>query len=133
MPPVTAGMTFGIATVTGGIAGALWGVKQRYYDEIQAKIKGARYICLNDVTLQVLWLRQKKLLTLLQKRGHASFSKIDYQVAETVNELPKNWSKWLRRLRSHPNWSSLNQSIADLEGSKRQLFIEQLAAEMDSE
>lgn len=128
-----AGMTFGIATVTGGIAGALWGVKQRYYDEIQAKIKGARYICLNDVTLQVLWLRQKKLLTLLQKRGHASFSKIDYQVAETVNELPKNWSKWLRRLRSHPNWSSLNRSIADLEDSKRQLFIEQLAAEMDSE
>ena len=128
----TAGMTLGAAAVTGGIAGALWSVKQRYYDEIQAKIKGARYICLNDVTLQVLWLRQIKLLALLQKRGHASFTKIDYQVAEAVNELPKNWSKWLRKLRSHPNWSSLNKNAADLEDSKRQLFIEQLTAEMDS-
>ena len=130
---VTAGMTLGAAAITGGIAGALWGVKQRYYDEIQAKVRGCRYICLNDVTLQVLWLRQMKLLALLQKRGHASFTKIDYQVAEPVNELPQDWSKWLRKLRSHPNWSSLSLNAADLEDSKRQLFIEQLSAEMRRE
>ena len=126
----TAGMTLGAAAVTGGIAGALWGVKQRYYDEIQAKIRGARYICLNDLTLQVLWLRQIKLLALLQKRGHASFAKIDYQVAHSEHELPGNWGKWLRQLRRHPNWSSLNQNGADFDESKRQLFSEQLAAEM---
>ena len=129
----TAGITLGAAAITGGIAGALWGVKQRYYDEIQAKIKGARYICLNDITLQVLWLRQIKLLAILQKRGHASFAKIDYQVAEPVNKLPKNWPKWLRQLRSHPDWSSLNLNAADLEDSKRQLFVEQLSVEMGRE
>lgn len=129
---VTAGMTLGAAAVTGGIAGALWGVKQRYYDEIQAKIKGCRYICLNDTTLQVLWLRQMKLLALLQQRGHASFDKIDYQVAtdKQKNELPINWSKWLRKSRNHPCWSSLNDNGADLEESKRLLFIEQLSTEI---
>jgi len=129
----TAGMTLGAAAVTGGVAGALWGVKQRYYDEIQAKIKGKRYICLNDTTLQVLWLRQLKLLALLQKRGHASIDKIDYQVSQPDNKLPKNWSKWLRKSRSHPNWSSLNENAVDLEDSKRLLFIEQVSAEMLNE
>jgi GTPase Era involved in 16S rRNA processing len=129
---VTAGMTLGVAAFTGGVAGALWGVKQRYYDEIEAKIKGCRYICLNETTLQVLWLRQIKLLTLLQRRGHASVDKIDYQVSQDKqkNELPKNWSKWLRKSHSHPDWSSLNEKGADLDDDKRLLFIEQVSAEM---
>ena len=126
----TAGLTLGAAALTGGIAGALWGVKQRYYDEIQAKIKGARYICLNDLTLQVLWLRQNKLLTTLQKRGHASFDKIDYQVSGPENKLPESWGKWLRQLRGHPEWSSLHKSGVDLDDSKRKVFIELLTAEL---
>jgi hypothetical protein len=129
----TAGMTLGAAAISGGIAGALWGVKQRYYDEIQAKIRGYRYICLNDTTLQVLWLRLMKLLALLQKRGHASFAKIDYQLVSMTNELPKSWSKWLRQLRAHPEWSSLNRSSVPLDESKRQLLLRQLTAEMTNE
>lgn len=132
---VTAGMTLGAAAVTGGIVGALWGVKQRYYDEIQAKIKGSRYICLNDLTLQVLWLRQMKLLAALQKRGHASFAKITYQVTESnrQNILPKNWGTWLRQLRSHPNWSPLNNASRELQDSKHHLFIDKLCAAMLNE
>lgn len=126
----TAGMTLGAAALTGGIAGALWSVKQRYYDEIQAKITGARYICLNDLTLQVLWLRQMKLLALLQKRGHASLSKIDYQIANPENKLPESWGKWLRKARNHPNWSSLNENADAAQESRREQFIVQLTAEM---
>ncbi|MCG6200213.1 DUF3482 domain-containing protein [Psychromonas antarctica] len=127
---VTAGMTLGAAAFTGGVAGALWGVKKRYYEEIEAKIKGCRYIALNDVTLQVLWLRQLKLLDLFQKRGHASFDKIDYQVSNSGHLLPKNWSKWLRQLRSHPNWSSLNKNMREAEDSKRQLFADKISSEI---
>lgn len=129
---LAAGMSLGAAAVTGGFIGALWGVKQRYYDEIEAKIKGFRYICLDDLTLQVLWLRQLKLLAVLQKRGHASFAKITYQTSEldSENVLPENWDKWLRQLRSHPNWSSLNLSSVDLQESERQLFIEKICALM---
>ena len=119
----TAGMTLGAAALTGGIAGALWGVKERYYDEIHAKIRGYRYICLNDATMQVLWLRQMTLLNLLQQRGHASLSKIDYQIINSENSLPEQWSKWLRQLRNHPEWSSLNQSKLDLADHKRAELI----------
>ncbi|MGB5445463.1 MAG: GTPase/DUF3482 domain-containing protein [Psychromonas sp.] len=130
---VTGGLTLGAAALTGGIAGALWGVKQRYYDEIEAKITGARYICLNEQTLQVLWLRQLKLLELLQKRGHASLTKIDYQVNHPENALPKNWSKWLRQLRSHPNWSALDNNSVALEDANRLLLLNNICSEMLNE
>jgi len=132
---LTAGMTLGAAAAAGGAVGALWGVKQRYYDEIQAKIKGSRYICLNDVTLQVLWLRQMKLLAALQKRGHASFAKIAYQITAPNQQtaLPQNWDKWLRQLRSHPNWSSLNASAGERQDSKRHLFTDKICAAMAHE
>ena len=126
----TAGMILGAAALTGGIAGALWGVKERYYDEIHAKIRGYRYICLNDVTMQVLWLRQMTLLNLLQQRGHASLSKIDYQVINSENSLPDQWSKWLRQLRNHPEWSSLNQLKADLEDTKRKELMTNIVTEI---
>jgi len=126
----TAGITLGAAALTGGIAGALWGVKERYYDEIYAKIRGYRYICLNDATMQVLWLRQMTLLNLLQQRGHASLSKIDYQAINSDNSLPTQWSKWLRQLRNHPEWSSLNHSKSDLDDNKRTELITDVVTEM---
>ncbi|MEH6452645.1 MAG: DUF3482 domain-containing protein, partial [Psychromonas sp.] len=134
---VTGGLTLGAAALTGGLAGALWGVKSRYYDEIHAKIKGSRYICLNEATLQVLWLRQNKLLQALQKRGHASFDKIEYQIAEQKNPddssdlkqgLPKNWSSWLRQLSNHPEWSSLNTGSVEVEASKRIRLLDKISA-----
>ena len=129
---MTAGMSLGAAAITGGVAGALWSVKQRYYDEIYAKLTGSRYICLDDVTLQVLWLRQNKLLRILQQRGHASLDKIDLEEDRGAIELPKSWHKWLRRARSHPYWSTLDgHSVADKD-SKRMQFIETLAAAMNN-
>lgn len=124
---VTGGLTLGAAALTGGLAGALWGVKQRYYDEIEAKITGARYICLNEQTLQVLWLRQLKLVQALQRRGHASFDKINYQIQDNQlsNDLPAHWSKSLRRLHQHPQWSSLNDKCADTDVPKRKRLLMQ--------
>jgi len=106
------GITLGAAALSGGVVGALWSVKQRYYDEIQAKIKGKRYLCVDDATLQVLWLRQLKLLTTLQQRGHASFDKISVHndANTTVDNLPKKWGSYLRKLRAYPQWSSLNDN-----------------------
>lgn len=46
------------------------------------------------------------------------------------NALPKDWRKWLRQLRGHPDWSSLNGRNADLEDNRRQLFIDKICAEM---
>jgi hypothetical protein len=125
------GITLGVAALSGGIVGALWSVKQRYYNEIEAKIKGKRYLCVDDATLQVLWLRQLSLLTTLQQRGHASLNKIELQSTTqlSVNNLPKNWNSYLRKLRAHPQWSSLNiDDQSDL--IKREQFLQQIASEI---
>ncbi|GLS90545.1 hypothetical protein GCM10007916_16120 [Psychromonas marina] len=126
------GITLGAAALSGGVVGALWSVKQRYYDEIQAKIKGKRYLCVDDATLQVLWLRQLKLLGTLQQRGHASFDKIALHsnLKITADNLPKKWSSHLRKLHSYPQWSSLNKGIKTVTANKRDLFIAELVSEM---
>ncbi|MEI6896903.1 MAG: DUF3482 domain-containing protein [Psychromonas sp.] len=122
------GVTLGVATLSGGVVGALWSVKQRYYDEIQAKIKGRRYLCVDEATLQVLWLRQLKLVNTLQQRGHASVDKIALQnnTQTTADNLPKNWTRYLRKLHAHPQWSALNKLGYVNRPSEREKILEQL-------
>ena len=126
------GITLGAAALTGGVAGALWSVKQRYYDEIQAKIKGKRYLCVDDATLQVLWLRQLKLLITLQQRGHASFDKIALQngAQATPENLPKKWGSYVRKLHSKPEWSTLNVNSNTSSNAKRDAFLTLLINEI---
>ena len=126
------GITLGAAALSGGIVGALWSVKQRYYNEIEAKIKGKRYLCVDDATLQVLWLRQLQLLTTLQQRGHASFEKIELENRPNVStdNLPKKWNRYLGKLRAHPQWSSLNKTGYQSGQSKRELLLAQLIDEI---
>lgn len=120
------GITLGAAALSGGLVGALWGVKQRYYDEIEAKIKGKRYLCVDDATLQVLWLRQLTLLATLQQRGHASINKIELQSTTllSTDNLPSDWGKYVSQLRSHPEWSSLNNNYQGNSDKREQLLAE---------
>jgi GTPase Era involved in 16S rRNA processing len=122
------GITLGAAALSGGVVGALWSVKQRYYDEIEAKVTGKRYLCIDDATLQVLWLRQLTLLGTLQQRGHASLTKIELQTKSplSVDNLPQRWSRYLRTLRSHPEWSSLNKNYQG-DSIKREQLLKQLS------
>jgi hypothetical protein len=126
------GITLGAAALSGGVVGALWSVKQRYYNEIEAKIKGKRYLCVDDATLQVLWLRQLQLLATLQQRGHASFDKITLQsnLEISADNLPNKWNSYLRKLRAHPQWSSLNNKGFLDDMNKRDALLEQLISEI---
>ncbi|WP_022940357.1 GTPase/DUF3482 domain-containing protein [Psychromonas hadalis] len=127
------GITLGVAALSGGVVGALWSVKQRYYNEIQAKIKGKRYLCVDDATLQVLWLRQLTLLTTLQQRGHASLDKIALKNAIEISadNLPNKWNSYLRKCRAYPQWSALNLQQRGVAGpNKRDQLLEQLMSEI---
>jgi hypothetical protein len=121
------GITLGAAAATGGLIGAMWGVKERYYNEIEASLRGSRYICLNDETLQVLWLRQLSLLKVLQQRGHASLTAIEYRQSKAVeNELPKAWFSALKRIRRYPQWSSLTKNKGRTYSEKRVETLQKL-------
>ena len=128
---VAAGMTLGAAAIAGGVAGVLWGVKQRYYDEIHAKVKGHRYLCADDLTLQVLWRRQIMLLKALQQRGHASLQKVSLSDVNTDKQvLPKAWRKWLKAARQHPQWAQSNKSGQPMLLDKKNKLVEDVASNL---
>ena len=125
---VAAGLTLGAAAVAGGVMGVLWGVKQRYYDEIHAKVKGHRYLCADDLTLHILWARQLSLLIALQQRGHASVTKLSLaQINSEKTTLPKAWNQWLKNARQHPQWLASNNSEQPPLKAKKQLLIKQIS------
>jgi GTPase Era involved in 16S rRNA processing len=124
----TAGVTLGAAAAIGGVTGVLWGVKQRYYDELHAKITGYRYLCADETTLHVLWHRQLCLLFALQQRGHASVTQLSLD--KTISDksmLPKLWHKWLATARQHPQWSPLNKAEQSYSVEKKNRLIEDIS------
>lgn len=97
------GMSLGAASALGAIAGAGWSTFKRYGDEIKATVKGTKWQCADETTLQILYLRQKHLLKKLMHRGHAAQDAL--QVDKADNErLPDNWNKLTSTLRQNPTW-----------------------------
>lgn len=100
---VVGGMSLGAATALGAIAGAGWSTFKRYGDEIKASVKGAKWQCADEITLKVLYLRQKQLLKKLMHRGHAAQETVQVDKAETET-LPEDWNKLISVLRQNPQW-----------------------------
>lgn len=100
---VVGGMSLGAASALGAIAGAGWSTFKRYGDEIKATVKGAKWQCADETTLQVLYLRQKHLLKKLMHRGHAAQDTVHVDKADS-EKLPGNWSKLVSALRQNPAW-----------------------------
>ena len=72
-------------------------------------------------------MRQLSLLIALQQRGHASVAKMSLaDVKIDKIELPKQWSKWLKNARQHPQWLISNRSEQPLLREKKQLLIDQV-------
>lgn len=119
------GLTLGAAAALGAAAGFIWSTGRRYKEEIVNRLSGKRFLCLDDNTLRIVWLRALALLFALQHRGHASQTSIELN-AQARKELPGDWSQWLRTLRAHPQWSSLNGALF-LEQPDRQTLIAEIA------
>lgn len=97
------GMSLGAASALGAIAGAGWSTFKRYGDEIKATVKGTKWQCADETTLQILYLRQKHLLKKLMHRGHAAQDILHVDKADS-ERLPHNWSKLTSTLRQNPAW-----------------------------
>lgn len=97
------GMSLGAASALGAIAGAGWSTFKRYGDEIKATVKGTKWQCADETTLQVLYLRQKHLLKKLMHRGHAAQDTLQVDKADD-EKLPNDWSKLISALRQNPGW-----------------------------
>lgn len=97
------GMSLGAASALGAIAGAGWSTFKRYGDEIKATVKGTKWHCADETTLQILYLRQKHLLKKLMHRGHAAQDMLHVDKANN-EKLPEQWNKLTSALRQNPAW-----------------------------
>jgi len=97
------GMSLGAATMLGAALGASWSTLRRYQHELKAALQGHKWLCADDDTVSLLYLRQRKLLHTLIQRGHAAQNKIQLS-DNTENALPKRWYKVVKILRQNPEW-----------------------------
>ncbi|MBE9567803.1 MAG: DUF3482 domain-containing protein [Proteobacteria bacterium] len=104
------GMSLGAATLLGATLGAGWATARKYQQELTALLRGHKWLCVDDNTVALLYLRQRKLLHVLTRRGHAAQGKLHYTGAATTeraeHKLPKQWSKAVKVLRQNPHWQS---------------------------
>ena len=121
------GITLGAAAAIGAVTGFVWATGKRFGREIGAKVRGENYICVDETTLQVLWLRQKALLDALRHRGHAAQEKI--MLGKTAQaEMPELWEHWVKKFRAHPEWSVLSSTAAtQTQDSARESEIDLIA------
>ena len=97
------GMSLGAATMLGAALGAGWATLRRYQHELVAAWQGHKWLCADDDTVSLLYLRQGKLLRTLTHRGHAAQNNI--QLSDNIEHaLPKRWHKVVTALRQNPEW-----------------------------
>lgn len=100
------GLSLGAASALGALAGTSWSTFKRYGKEIQAKIQGAQWLCADENTLRILYLRQQHLLAKLMHRGHAAYhiDQIDTATTTPSKKLPDDWSAMISTLQQNPTW-----------------------------
>jgi hypothetical protein len=103
------GMSLGAASVLGAALGAGWATARRYQQELKAAWRGHKWLCADDDTLSLLFLRNRKLLNSLTRRGHAAQNRLELS-SELERVLPKRWSKVIAVLRQHPEWQRIPSS-----------------------
>ncbi|WP_240141474.1 DUF3482 domain-containing protein [Nitrosomonas sp. HPC101] len=103
---MTGGLSLGAASILGAIAGTGWSTFRRYGKEIQAKFQGVRWLCADDNTLQLLYLRQHQLLDKLMNRGHAACHVDQVGQPSERGDLPEGWRGIIDILRQNPAWNA---------------------------
>ena len=111
------GLTLGGASVLGAVLGASWATLRNYQQELQAAWRGHKWLCVNDDTVSVLYLRQRQLLHRLTRRGHAAQNQLKV-FNQPEHHLPKEWHKLLNILRQNPQWQKNLSSRSEDAGSE---------------
>lgn len=99
------GVSLGMATAVGAALGAGLATARRYRQELKAALQGNKWLCVDDNTIALLFLRQRELLHTLAQRGHAAQGKMEIG-DKPKQSIPKGWSKTIDQLRQHPEWQN---------------------------
>jgi hypothetical protein len=103
------GLSLGAATVVGAAIGAGVATARRYKQELKAAWGGSKWLCVDDTTVTLLFLRQRELLHRLVRRGHAAQGEMS--IGESAGKsIPKDWTKTVDQMRKYPEWQGRKTS-----------------------
>ncbi|MBO1519934.1 GTPase/DUF3482 domain-containing protein [Oceanisphaera pacifica] len=125
----TGGLSLGAATLVGAAIGGFTQTFRNYGDRIKGKWRGERELTVNDATLRLLAIRQQRLLTALELRGHAAQERIQMDTPLEQHWRQGELAPQLTTARAYPAWSSLNGRKPKLD-HERTSEIEHLAASL---
>ena len=108
------GLSLGTGMTIGAAIGAGMATVRRYKQELKAAWRGNKWLCVDDNTVALLYLRQRELLHRLTHRGHAAQEKVEIG-GSGDNTMPKDWSKIVDELRQHPEWHQGTSGNAEYE------------------
>lgn len=123
---ITGGLSLGVATVMGAAVGGLTQTFRNYGERIKGKWRGERELTVNDNTLRLLAIRQQRLLTALELRGHAAYERIELNTPLEQQWRSGDLAQPLITARAYPAWSSLNGQPPRQDHPRRQA-VDQLA------
>src|SRR5699024_7028385 len=124
---LTGGLSLGMATVVGAAVGGLTQTFRNYGERLKGKWRGERELTVNDNTLRLLAIRQQRLLTALELRGHAAQERIELSTPQEQQWRSSDLPAPLVTARAYPSWSSLNGQAPRAEPSRHQA-VGELAA-----
>jgi hypothetical protein len=125
------GLSLGAAAMLGAALGAGWATMRRYQQEIIAAWRGHKWLCVNDNTLSLLYLRQRKLLHTLTRRGHAAQNKLQLP-SDAEHSLSGRWHQVIKVLRQHPEWQHTESTDAEHQKLQAQVIDWLLSDEIDT-
>lgn len=115
------GLSLGTATVIGAALGAGVATARRYRQELNAALRGNKWMCVDDTTITLLFLRQRDLLHRLSRRGHAAQHTLEVGGgSKDEHTVPKGFSKTVDKIRRHPHWKESSDE-SDYQLTKQQV------------
>jgi hypothetical protein len=122
------GLSLGAATALGALAGGGWQTLRNYGQRLRERVTGHRELTVDDAILRLLALRQTRLLTALDQRGHAARQRLQLDSPEQQQWREGPLPEPVERARAHPEWSRLNGSLAS--SSERQAQVQALSQQL---
>jgi GTPase Era involved in 16S rRNA processing len=125
------GVSLGAGAAIGAVAGVIWSSLRKYGGSIKNTLTGSSYVCVDDPTVNLFFLRQRYLLRSLMARGHAA-QEVVAAKDNNHNEANEQLSQLTRRVRDNHKWSNLDNPFAGYmgDGDKSRLDIRDQLTEL---
>lgn len=125
---ITGGLSLGVATVLGAAVGGLTQTFRNYGERLKGKFRGERELTVSDNTLRLLAIRQQRLLSALELRGHAAQARIQLETPLEQQWREGELAQPLQTARAYQTWSSLNGQKAQQDSARTQAVEELLVS-----